>query len=323
MRIIVFGVGAIGGTIAGKLAGAGEDVIGIARGEQLRALQMHGLTLETPEGDEHSRFPVFANPAEAGIKSGDAILLTMKTQDTAQALAQLRDAGAQDNPIVCIQNAVENERLALRLFPNVYGVCVMLPASYLEPGIVRAYSTPRPGILDIGRYPRGKDKASEEIAASLERGGFGSVADDDIMAQKYGKLLMNLGNSLQAALGTAARRGPYYEALRVEGEAVLKAAGIKWGNADFDSPRRGNSMRVAPVKGHAHPGGSSWQSLARGAGSIETDYLNGEISLLGRLHGVATPVNDYFAALAAEMVRTQASAGSIDPRRVERELKLG
>ncbi|HXZ67871.1 MAG TPA: ketopantoate reductase C-terminal domain-containing protein, partial [Alphaproteobacteria bacterium] len=87
-------------------------------------------------------------------------------------------------------------------------------------------------------------------------------------------------------------------------------------------PRRGNMMRVAPVKGHAHPGGSSWQSLARGAGSIETDYLNGEISLLGRLHGVKTPVNDYFGALAAEMVRTGAVAGSIDASRVERELKL-
>ncbi|MFZ1991847.1 MAG: 2-dehydropantoate 2-reductase N-terminal domain-containing protein [Alphaproteobacteria bacterium] len=322
MRFIVFGVGAIGGTIAGKLAGADEEVIGIARGEQLRALQMHGLMLETPEGDEHSRFPVVGSPAEAGIRPGDAILLTMKTQDTAQALSHLRDAGVKDNPIVCVQNAVENERLALRLFPNVFGICVMLPASYLEPGVVRAYSTPRPGILDIGRYPRGKDKSCQEIAAALERAGFSSEADDDIMAQKYGKLLMNLGNSLQAALGTAARRGPYFEALRAEGEAALKAAGIKWGNADFDSPRRGNMMRIAPVKGHGHPGGSSWQSLARGAGSIETDYLNGEISLLGRLHGIPTPANDYFGALAAEMVRTGAPAGSIDPKRVERELKL-
>jgi len=133
---------------------------------------------------------------------------------------------------------------------------------------------------------------------------------------------MNLGNAVQAALGAAARRGPYYDALRAEGEAALTAAGIKWGDADFDSPRRGELMRVAPVKGQAHPGGSSWQSLARGAGSIETDYLNGEISLLGRLHGVPTPVNDYFCALAAEMVRTQASPGSIDPARVERELRL-
>lgn len=322
MRFIVFGVGAIGGTIAGKLAAAGEEVIGIARGEQLRALQMNGLFLETPDGEEHTNFPAFGSPAEAGIGPGDAILLTMKTQDTAHALEQLREAGIKNNPIVCVQNAVENERLTLRLFPNVYGICVILPASYLEPGIVRCYSTPRPGILDIGCYPRGKDRVCEEIVRALESGGFSSASDDDIMAQKYGKLLLNLGNALEAAFGVAARSGPYVEALRAEGEAALRAAGIKWGNADFGSPRRGETMRIAPVKGQAHPGGSSWQSLARGAGSIETDYLNGEISLLGRLYGVPTPANDYFCALAAEMSGGRGPPGSIDPARIERELKL-
>ena len=42
---------------------------------------------------------------------------------------------------------------------------------------------------------------------------------------------------------------------------------------------------------------ATWQSLARGHGALETDYLNGEIALLGRLHGVATPVNQAMLAL--------------------------
>src|SRR5262249_54302997 len=142
----------------------------------------------------------------------------------------------------------------------------------------------------------------------------------DIMAQKYGKLLMNLGNALQAALGTESRRGRYFDALRSEGEAALKAAGIKWGNADFDSPRRGEQMKVMPVKGQGHPGGSSWQSLARGTGSIETDYLNGEIVLLGRMHGVPTPVNEYFLRIARKMVRTGAQPGSYSAERAEKDL---
>ncbi len=50
-------------------------------------------------------------------------------------------------------------------------------------------------------------------------------------------------------------------------------------------------------------GGSSWQSLARRAGSIEADYLNGEIALLGRLHGVATPVNAALQEVANELAR--------------------
>jgi 2-dehydropantoate 2-reductase len=322
MRFVVFGVGAIGGTIAGKLARSGAPVMGIARGAQLAALHMRGLTIETPEGDEHTRFGIYGSPREMAFEREDVILLCMKTQDTMAALEQLRGAGVTDQPIVCVQNGVENERLALRLFPNVYGICVMLPASYLEPGVVRAYSVPKPGILDIGRYPNGTDKTCEKVAAALERAGFSAMPDPAIMKQKYGKLLMNVGNALQAALGAPARRGRYYEALREEAEAVFKAAGIDWSNTDFDSARRGDMMRIAPVKNQTHPGGSSWQSLMRGTGSIETDYLNGEIVLLGRLHGVSTPVNAYFMNLVQEMARTKASAGSVTLGRVERELPL-
>jgi len=58
-------------------------------------------------------------------------------------------------------------------------------------------------------------------------------------------------------------------------------------------------------------GGSSWQSLARGGRlDRETDYLNGEIALLGRLHGVPTPVNVGLQVLANEMARTGPAPGS-------------
>lgn len=48
---------------------------------------------------------------------------------------------------------------------------------------------------------------------------------------------------------------------------------------------------MQPVIGESRAGGSSWQSLARAAGTFETDYVNGEIVVLGRLHGIATPAN--------------------------------
>ncbi len=50
-------------------------------------------------------------------------------------------------------------------------------------------------------------------------------------------------------------------------------------------------LRIVPIDQRRRPGGSTWQSLARGA-SVEVDYLNGEIVLLGRLHDVPTPVNE-------------------------------
>ena len=72
-------------------------------------------------------------------------------------------------------------------------------------------------------------------------------------------------------------------------------------------------MRQAPVAGMARSGGSSTQSLARGTGSLETDWLNGEVVLLGRLNGVATPANAFLTALGARLVREGRGPGSVTP----------
>ena len=74
--------------------------------------------------------------------------------------------------------------------------------------------------------------------------------------------------------------------------------------------RRGDLLSLARVGGARRGGGSSWQSLARGLGSIETDYLNGEIVLLGRLHGVPTPANALVQRLADQAARQKARPGA-------------
>ena len=65
------------------------------------------------------------------------------------------------------------------------------------------------------------------------------------------------------------------------------------------------------MAGQARTLGSSWQSLARGAGSIEADHLNGEIVLEGRLHGVPAPVNELLRVAANDAARRGARPGSV------------
>ncbi len=113
--------------------------------------------------------PCFADPTEIEIRSDDAILLTMKTQHTLAALERLRAAGVREQPIFCVQNGVANERFVLRRFPEVHGVTVMMPASFVIPGEVNVFSTPRYGVFDIGRYPAGSNKYDEDLARALER----------------------------------------------------------------------------------------------------------------------------------------------------------
>jgi 2-dehydropantoate 2-reductase len=317
MRTVVYGIGAIGGTVAAALALAGREVVGIARGAQLAAVRAGGLLLRTPDGAARARFPCVGDPGEIDWRADDAVLLTMKTQDTRAALERLRAAGVAGQPLFCVQNGVANERMALRRFPNVHGVTVMMPASLVGPGEVAAFSTPRHGVFDVGRYPRGSDAADERLAEALEAAGIAAFVDGDVMASKYGKLLLNLANIVEAALGREVAKGRFNAALRAEGAAVLHAAGIAWRDVGAADPSRDALLRQGEVAGVERTGGSTTQSLARGAGSVETDWLNGEIVLLGRLHGVATPANGYFLDLSARLAREGRKPGEVPVAEVE------
>jgi 2-dehydropantoate 2-reductase len=305
MRIIVVGAGAVGGVVAANLALAGTPVVAVARGEHARVMREAGLRYESPSGTRVVELQVATSISELDVADDDVFVLGVKSQDTAGVLDDLRAAGVVDQPIVCMQNGVDNERQALRLFPNVYGICVMLPADHLSPGVVRVWTSPSSGLLDVGRYPHGVDDLSAKLAATLEAATFGSIPRADIMSWKYRKLLMNLGNAIEAVCGREGFGGRLHEMVQAEGDAVLAAAGIAVTSVEDDLARRGDALKIQPVgDDQRRAGGSTWQSLRRGTGTIETDYLTGEIVLLGRLHGVPTPANQALQLATAEMARS-------------------
>jgi len=320
MRFIIYGVGAIGGTLAGFLHRAGHEAIGIARGRHLEAIRENGLRLRAPDADLTVPLSCVGDPAEIGWRPGDVVLLTVKGQDTGPALEGLRAAGVREQAIVCGQNGVANERQALRLFENVYGMTVMLPAVHLAPGAVDAFGVPRHGIFDIGRYPAGTDATVETIVAALETANFAAFARNEIMRSKYGKLYLNLENVIDAAFGSRSRESGLAELARAECERVYAAAGIGWDDLGADSARREQLMRDGEIEGADRVGSSSAQSLRRHAGSIETDWLNGEIVLLGRLHGVPVPVNAFLVGLGHRLIAERREPGSLDPVSLRAEL---
>ncbi|MFD7096279.1 ketopantoate reductase family protein [Streptomyces xanthophaeus] len=317
MRYIIIGAGAVGATIGGRLAEAGGEVVLVARGAHADALRADGLKLTTADGTRVHRLPVVSAPAELGeLRPDDVLLLAVKTQDAIAALDAWGDAevagggtAAQRLPLLCAQNGVESERLALRRFARVYGVCVWLPATFLEPGAVSALCAPLTGILHLGRAAGGADERIRRIAADLEKAGFGAPVVEDVMRWKYAKLLGNLGNAVQATTGPEpdpAKAALLLRAVR-EAKAAFAAAGIDCATeAEQAAARDGRVEQPAGVRG-----GSSWQSLARGTGSVEADYLNGEVCLLGRLHGVPTPVNDVLRHVANIFARESLPPGAM------------
>ncbi len=304
MRFIIFGAGAIGGVVGACLDQCGYDVALIARGEHYRAIRQSGLTFERPGSSVTLEIPAASSPAELEWTDDDIVLLSTKSQDTTGALTDLRAAAPASTPVVCLQNGVENERIALRLFARVYGAVVMMPTAHLEPGVVQAYGTNGIGVVDLGRYPSGSDRTCEEVAGALNEAGISSQARPDIMRFKYAKLISNLLNAVDAIVAPGPEGEELTRLAQEEGRGALAAAGIEFVAEEVnDVVGRWRALDVQPIEGRPRAGSSTRQSLARGAAALETDYLNGEISLIGRLNGVPTPVNDALGVLSDRHLR--------------------
>lgn len=310
MRFVVFGAGAIGGVLGGRLFERGHEVVLIARGAHLAAIQSRGLTLESPAARVTLDVDAVAGPREVTFREDDVVVLAMKSQDTVPALDALAASAPDTTAIVCAQNGVDNERAALRRFERVYGMCVMCPATHLEPGIVQASSSPVSGIMDLGRWPSGLDDTAVAIAAAVSNSTFAAEPRADISRWKWGKLLMNLGNAVEAVYHRDARASELASAARREGVECLRAAGIEFVDLAEDAARRGELLTPKPIGDRPRSGGSTWQSLTRSAGIVETDYLTGEIVLLGRLTGFPTPVNTLLQSVANAAARSHAAPGA-------------
>lgn len=308
MRFVIHGAGGVGGTIGARLHLQGYPVILVARGEHGIALQRHGMTFVAPEGSQTLRIPTVLHPGEIDFQVDDVVLLAMKSQHTVGALEDLLEADPGDIGVVCAQNGVANERAALRRFRRVYAMLINLPALHLAPGEVLSFGRGCSGILDTGRFPDGLDDTARALCAALTASEFVAAPDANVMRKKYAKLIMNLANVLEAATG-GADMAELRQALEAEARACYAAAGIECADAREIDARSRDAYRFADLPGNPRFGGSTWQSVQRGTGNVETDYMNGEIVLLGRTFGVPTPVNEVCQELGHRIVRDKLAPG--------------
>ena len=314
MRYVVYGAGAVGGVVGGLLHRSGRPVTLVARGDHLAAIRADGLVLDAGDGRHRIDAPATDTAADVEWTDDTVVLLAVKSHQAAAALADLRAHAPEDVAVVCATNGIATETAALRLFARTYAVCVMLPATHLEPGVVVAKCHPTPAILDIGRVPAGTDDTTAAVAADLEAAGMESRQREDIWAWKRRKLLLNLGNGVDASFTEDAAADALAERAVEEGERVLAAAGLSVVSAEQDAERRGSILqRRADVD---RQGGSTWQSLSRGTGDSEIDYLAGEVVLQGRLHGVPTPANAAIVRATRHLTATGGAPRSLDAREV-------
>lgn len=341
MRIAIVGAGAIGCYLGARLARKGHEVIVQGRPEQVAALNDQGLLVRLPDGREE-RQPLRATTdltTEPDF-SPQVILLTVKTQDVAEACAPLTQL-APRTPIVTLQNGLRADEMAAQVVGRgrVVGGVVMSAIAYLRPGEIEAQF---PGWLIVGE-PWGRPGARARELRDLLNDATPTFVARDLAAVRWSKLIANLNNGLCAATGQSLAelaRSPLGRRLSLavmrEGAAVAHAQGIHLDHglyglaprmlrqnpgtaplallnglmpALLDSLPTPLAERIIGLTARSALGrlpvrGSTWQSIARGR-ATEIDYLNGEISRRGTALGVPTPVNDAVTATVRQVAETR------------------
>lgn len=322
-RYVIVGAGAVGVTLAAQLREAGREVLLVARGEQLDALRAGKLRYSRPEGTRHLSLPVAdAAEAGAGLTDGDLLVLATKTQDAEPVLAEwawrpVRQAdgtwrsAAASLPVITLQNGLEAERAALRRFAVVFGSVLWVAAGYVGADEVVAPSAPVVGTAWIGAYPGGSHPLLAAVAADLEAGGFRARVVSDIRRWKAAKLLSSVTFALSALYQPGPLRGRAEQLLRAEAREILTASGQDIADITAGgSPIAGRpSVRTGAVW-QRYGGNSTWQSLTR-SGTVETDFLNGEIVLAARLLGRTAPANEAILERVHQARREGTPAGSL------------
>ncbi|WP_264049382.1 ketopantoate reductase family protein [Mycobacterium parmense] len=327
-RCVIVGAGAIGGTVGAVLTRAGLPAVLVARGRHAEVLAARGITLRTPDGALRTPVSAAASPEEVRLTDRDVLVFTTKTQQLDAALEEWVDqpvhgprgvVGTAGDvlPAMTALNGVAAEEKALRYFRRVFGVCVWLPAVHLEPGEVIVRSWPVVGQFHVARWPATRGTVGDAqllrgLAEQWTAAGIVVRVPDDVAPWKYNKLLSNLGNAVGALCAPGTDATGIVAALRSEGETVLRHAEIEFVSFEASNAERAaDGPVIRPVPGSsAGSGNSTWQSLSRRTGDVETDFLNGEIVRIAHRTGITAPLNAALARAARTAVRDNTGPGA-------------
>jgi 2-dehydropantoate 2-reductase len=303
VRLIVYGAGGVGSVIGASLFSHNYQTVLVGNSDHVDSIGREGLRLVTPDSTKTLKVKAVKTAEEvAPFGEGDVVLLTAKSQHTIRCLGQLKNAGAPKTlPIFCCQNSIWNEPTASRVFDNVYGVVVTLPATFLKPGEVYTPLSGIKGHLEIGRYPSGTDSVAEEVTRSLSESDFDACLNESVMKAKGAKCLANLLNPVDAITDSSGSE-EFTAHVREEAERIWKAAGIEWESLESYSKRSRSKMQFPRAESPGRRGGSStWQSMVRGTGNVEAGEINGDVVTIGKFLGIQTPYNECLWRVCADM----------------------
>jgi 2-dehydropantoate 2-reductase len=306
MKLLVWGAGAIGGTIGAYLARAKHDVTFVDRAaEHVDAINRSGLRIEGPIAEFVSRVPAVTPDRVTG--QFEHVVLAVKAQDTDAATRELAPHLDRDGYVVSAQNGL-NELVIKSIVGDArtMGCFVNFGADYLEPGLIQYAGR---GAVVVGEIDGRVTPRVQELHRAFLDFDDGAIVTPNIWGYLWGKLgygaqlfataLTN--DSIADALADPRYRDVYIEIAR-EVMRVAQARGVTpegfngfdphaFGpDADRAVAERSLDDMVAHNRKSAKTHSGIWRDIAVRKRRTETDAQLGPIVTLGAEAGVPTPL---------------------------------
>ena len=305
MRFLVWGAGAIGGTIGAHLARAGHDITFVDQAQDhIAAIRSNGLSITGPLADFNVRVPAVTPDALAG--EFEHIVLAVKAQDTDAATRALAPHLSADGYVVSAQNGL-NELVIKAIVGDrrTMGCFVNFGADYIEPGVIQYAGR---GAVVVGEIDGQVTPRVEELHRVLVEFDERAIVTRNIWGYLWGKLAYGAqlfataltNDSIADALAAPAYRGVYIELAR-EVMRVADARGVSPEGFDGFDPLaftpdadRARSQRslddmVAHNRRSLKTHSGIWRDIAVRKRRTESDAQLGPIVTLGAEARVATP----------------------------------
>lgn len=222
MQICVYGAGAVGATLAARLAASGNEVSVVARGPHLATMRERGIELRAEDDAPPLRVRVVASDTPADLGPQEVVLVTLKAAALPELAAGIGPLLRTDAMVVFLQNGLPwwydirlpprlppppdlglldpGARLRAAVGPDRVVAGVTYPScEALAPGVVRALRAGRQDVL-VGELDDSRSPRIESLRAVLATAGFPSPPVTDLRHVVWSKLLVNASVSTLCAL---------------------------------------------------------------------------------------------------------------------------
>lgn len=298
MRVLVFGLGALGTVYSCLLKNSGHEVVGLDLEPVIHKIEANGVWVEGIWGEHQARLDKLATDiTDLADENIDLIILTVKSYETEEAAKQIKSLAGPNTYLLLAQNGYGNYEAAIRHLPEDRVILgrIIFGAETIDLGHSKV--TVIADDVLLGSPPHMVETLFlEKLAADFSSAGIPTRASEDVMQFVWAKIIYNsalnpLGAILEVAYGElAADRNcrKIMNAVVEEIFAVLSAIGqpTPWPDAQAYLSAFYGQMIPPTVMHHA----SMLQDIKRKR-RTEIDALNGAVVMLGEANGIDTPVN--------------------------------